>query len=186
MAPGRVWLDPLSRVACAPRVAASFIPDWSGAPSALARRLATASAPARGRHNVPVRGSVPGLPAGLGAPKAGRRHRAGGQIRAAAQRGFRGGAADAQVKERTWEETLEALEGLITKRHRERLQTDSIEAMEDYLGRLGLDVGQLSVIHVAGTKGKGSTCTMAESILRSKAAPRPTARAGGPCVLRAA
>jgi folylpolyglutamate synthase len=90
------------------------------------------------------------------------------------------------VKERTWEETLEALEGLITKRHRERLQTDSIEAMEDYLGRLGLDVGQLSVIHVAGTKGKGSTCAMAESILRSKVAPCPTARAGGPCVLRAA
>ena len=63
---------------------------------------------------------------------------------------------------------MEGLQDLITKRHRERLQTDSLEAMHDYMARLDLDVGKLRVIHVAGTKGKGSTCTMVESILRAQ------------------
>jgi hypothetical protein len=79
----------------------------------------------------------------------------------------REGAGDEGVQTK-WDRTLEALQGLITKRHRERLQTDSLEAMQDYLARLELDVTKLKVIHVAGTKGKGSTCTMVESILRSK------------------
>jgi folylpolyglutamate synthase len=37
------------------------------------------------------------------------------------------------------------------------------------LQRLGIDkqLEQLSVIHVAGTKGKGSTCAMVDSMLRS-------------------
>ena len=70
--------------------------------------------------------------------------------------------------ETEWERSMEALQDLITKRHREKLQTDSLDAMRDYLARLDLDVGKLLVIHVAGTKGKGSTCTMVESMLRSK------------------
>ena len=69
---------------------------------------------------------------------------------------------------REWTRTMAALQDLITKRHREKLQTDSLEAMRDYLARLCLDVSKLKVVHVAGTKGKGSTCTMVESILRAQ------------------
>ncbi|XP_043716526.1 folylpolyglutamate synthase-like isoform X3 [Telopea speciosissima] len=41
--------------------------------------------------------------------------------------------------------------------------------MFDYLKMLELDgpISQMKVIHVAGTKGKGSTCTFTESILRN-------------------
>ena len=77
-------------------------------------------------------------------------------------------SAQANDVEAEWERTMAALHDLITKRHRERLQTDSIDAMHDYLARLQLDVSRLKVVHVAGTKGKGSTCTMVESILRTK------------------
>ncbi|KAM3957033.1 folylpolyglutamate synthase, mitochondrial [Aphomia sociella] len=45
----------------------------------------------------------------------------------------------------------------------------NLEDMENYLRRTGVSLSkldQLSVIHVAGTKGKGSTCAMCESILR--------------------
>ncbi|KAJ3676211.1 hypothetical protein LUZ60_003623 [Juncus effusus] len=42
------------------------------------------------------------------------------------------------------------------------------ELMFNYLEMLGLDesMSRLKIIHVAGTKGKGSTCTFCESILR--------------------
>lgn len=46
---------------------------------------------------------------------------------------------------------------------------ETIAMMEHYLTRLGLTEAvqtKLSVIHVAGTKGKGSTCAMIERILR--------------------
>ncbi|GLD94676.1 hypothetical protein PINS_up003300 [Pythium insidiosum] len=45
---------------------------------------------------------------------------------------------------------------------------ETIAMMHHYLRRLGLQdaVRQLSVVHVAGTKGKGSTCAMVERILR--------------------
>lgn len=42
------------------------------------------------------------------------------------------------------------------------------EQMFHYLDTIGIRdaVNRLRVIHVAGTKGKGSTCSMVESILR--------------------
>ncbi|KAH8265143.1 hypothetical protein KR044_002089, partial [Drosophila immigrans] len=49
------------------------------------------------------------------------------------------------------------------------LKLNSIRDTIKYLERSGLTLGaveQLSVIHVSGTKGKGSTCALTESILR--------------------
>ncbi|KAI5070490.1 hypothetical protein GOP47_0014833 [Adiantum capillus-veneris] len=64
---------------------------------------------------------------------------------------------------------LEALSSLITKRSRGdgTNRGDSFDLMPRYLQVAGLDepLSKLSIIHVAGTKGKGSTCTFSESIL---------------------
>ena len=45
---------------------------------------------------------------------------------------------------------------------------DQFERLRLYLDRLGMtrDVDALRAIHVAGTKGKGSTCAFAEHIMR--------------------
>ena len=71
---------------------------------------------------------------------------------------------------RGYDQALKALGSLISGRRRPdgKSWADAFEAMPVYLERLGLRerLGLLSVIHVAGTKGKGSTCSMAESILR--------------------
>jgi hypothetical protein len=56
--------------------------------------------------------------------------------------------------------TTEALMQSVLTRH---LVTDQ---MHSYLKRLQLDLSTLKVIHVAGTKGKGSTCAFSESIMR--------------------
>lgn len=42
------------------------------------------------------------------------------------------------------------------------------DQMDHYLARLGLCLDGLNVIHVAGSKGKGSTCAFAESILHAQ------------------
>ena len=41
-----------------------------------------------------------------------------------------------------------------------------LEDMHFFLKRLGLDISALSVIHIAGTKGKGSSSAFCESLLR--------------------
>lgn len=70
-----------------------------------------------------------------------------------------------------YDEAMDALSSLITKRTRADKSNsgDRYDLMFDYLKILELDepISQMKVIHVAGTKGKGSTCTFTEAILRS-------------------
>ncbi|XP_024927322.1 folylpolyglutamate synthase isoform X2 [Ziziphus jujuba] len=70
-----------------------------------------------------------------------------------------------------YEEALDALSSLITKRSRadKSNKGDRFDVLFDYLKMLDLEdaISQMKIIHVAGTKGKGSTCTFAESILRN-------------------
>eukprot|EP00752_Nemacystus_decipiens_P006525 g5876.t1 len=79
-----------------------------------------------------------------------------------------GGDADGL---RTFEEAKSTLYGTISaagaaldKASRRREST--VASVAAYLDRIQLDLSGLSVIHVTGTKGKGSTCAMAESVLR--------------------
>ncbi|XP_076258767.1 folylpolyglutamate synthase, mitochondrial-like isoform X2 [Rhynchophorus ferrugineus] len=58
----------------------------------------------------------------------------------------------------------------IIKKSSTRDQAHNIVEMSGYLKRLNIDpreLDKLKVIHVSGTKGKGSTCSYTESILRS-------------------
>ncbi|KAF0928865.1 hypothetical protein E2562_010723 [Oryza meyeriana var. granulata] len=69
-----------------------------------------------------------------------------------------------------YEEVLGCLSSLITQRVRADTgnRGNQWELMDKYLQILELEepIARLKVVHVAGTKGKGSTCTFAESILR--------------------
>ena len=40
--------------------------------------------------------------------------------------------------------------------------------MNHYLSRLKVDLNTIKVIHVAGSKGKGSTCVQTEALLRTR------------------
>ncbi|WJX38345.1 Folylpolyglutamate synthase, variant 2 [Trifolium repens] len=70
-----------------------------------------------------------------------------------------------------YEEALEALSSLITKRTRvgDVNMEERFNVLFKYLNMLELEeaISKLKIIHVAGTKGKGSTCTFTESILRN-------------------
>ncbi|XP_051122775.1 folylpolyglutamate synthase-like isoform X2 [Andrographis paniculata] len=71
----------------------------------------------------------------------------------------------------SYEEAMEALSSLITKRSRadKSNKGDNFDVLFDYIKFMELEepIKQLRVIHVAGTKGKGSTCAFTESILRN-------------------
>ncbi|XP_065829308.1 folylpolyglutamate synthase, mitochondrial-like [Oscarella lobularis] len=83
--------------------------------------------------------------------------------------------------ERKYEEAIRALNSLQTnasvleelrsksQTSRESRNRDSLPGFARHLNRMGIqvdDLDELSVIHVSGTKGKGSTCAFCESILR--------------------
>ncbi|XP_028792735.1 folylpolyglutamate synthase isoform X4 [Neltuma alba] len=70
-----------------------------------------------------------------------------------------------------YEEALDVLSSLITGRTRADSSNmgDRFNVLFEYLKMLDLEepISNMKIIHVAGTKGKGSTCTFTESILRN-------------------
>ncbi|KAJ1385179.1 Peptide chain release factor class I/class II [Sesbania bispinosa] len=71
----------------------------------------------------------------------------------------------------SYEIAMEKLSSLITRQRRGEKPpvANKLENMSMYLKILGLleeDINRLKIIHVAGTKGKGSTCIFCEAILR--------------------
>ncbi|CAL5190047.1 unnamed protein product [Lathyrus oleraceus] len=71
----------------------------------------------------------------------------------------------------SYEEALEALSSLIIRRTRADGTNfgDQFDVLFQYIKMLDLEeqISNMKIIHVAGTKGKGSTCTFTESILRN-------------------
>lgn len=75
------------------------------------------------------------------------------------------------MDEPEYKNVLEALNSLISEKPKagdKQAYEAAYESMQTYLERLDLvsELTKLKVIHVAGTKGKGSTCAMVESMLQ--------------------
>ncbi|KAK8380551.1 hypothetical protein O3P69_016861 [Scylla paramamosain] len=65
--------------------------------------------------------------------------------------------------------SLQSNAAVLQRIRQQRGFTNNVQATECFLDRVGIslkDLDSLSVIHIAGTKGKGSTCSFVESILR--------------------
>ena len=76
------------------------------------------------------------------------------------------------MEDRSYDRAMAILSSLIQFKSRADSSNwrDAFENMDVYLERIGLNSTQLDslqIIHVAGTKGKGSTVAMCESILRN-------------------
>ena len=76
------------------------------------------------------------------------------------------------IIDRSYQRALDILSSLIAFKSRSDALNwrDAFENMDVYLERIGLQhesLRRLQLVHVAGTKGKGSTCAMLESILRN-------------------
>ncbi|OIW14193.1 hypothetical protein TanjilG_21333 [Lupinus angustifolius] len=86
-----------------------------------------------------------------------------------AQEGDNGSSKSSPVT--PYEEALDALSSLITRRTRvgDVNMGDRFNVLFEYVKMLDLEeaISKMKIIHVAGTKGKGSTCTFTESILRN-------------------
>lgn len=71
----------------------------------------------------------------------------------------------------SYDDAMDALSSLITQKYRADASNNGnrFELMFDYVKILDLEesISKMKIIHVAGTKGKGSTCTFTEAILRS-------------------
>ncbi|OLN84352.1 Folylpolyglutamate synthase 2 [Colletotrichum chlorophyti] len=89
------------------------------------------------------------------------------------------------TKGRTYNDAVDALNTLqtpfavIEARRKAGIRPDeaSVKEMRAYLARVGYttsDLDSLNVIHVAGTKGKGSTCAFTDSILAAHRASSPS------------
>ncbi|KAL9646427.1 hypothetical protein ABK040_006425 [Willaertia magna] len=71
---------------------------------------------------------------------------------------------------KTYEETIEALNSCILPLNTSKTsnpQMTNIEATNYCIEQLGIPINKIPMIHIAGTKGKGSTCAFIESILRN-------------------
>ncbi|CAI9302723.1 unnamed protein product [Lactuca saligna] len=70
-----------------------------------------------------------------------------------------------------YDEAMDALSSLITQKSRADTSNSGhrFELLFDYVKILDLEesISKMKIIHVAGTKGKGSTCTFTEAILRN-------------------
>ncbi|XP_027043743.1 folylpolyglutamate synthase, mitochondrial-like isoform X2 [Pocillopora damicornis] len=81
------------------------------------------------------------------------------------------------MQQRTYEDAVKKLNSLQTnaqvleqiRKTRGRLAQNNLPEMRSFTERAGVkmeDLDKLSIIHISGTKGKGSTCAFCESILR--------------------